>query len=477
MQRKSSRSLVRSSVLWSLGPLLGAFTLFGGLSAQDVEERFPGVSLGLLYEGRTQPTVAIAPFRATMGGVMVAERAENIVARDLRHSNRFRVVDSIPSAFSRDEVDYELWDQLGADWLVTGHVEGTGRGSILTLEVHDVIYREVRDRGRFFLPDPADSDFRMAAHIASDAVVEWVFEEPGIAASRIMFARRMEDGSQDLWVLDSDGENLQRLTRDRAGEVGYPLAMSPAWSPDGRRVAYTSYQSGLPRIYEMNLETGERKQVPTPRDGDYITPSYTPDGRELAFAVNAGRASGLFRYNIVDDCCFQAITEGRWEDISPSYSPDGRELAFNSNRLGVGAPQIYRMPGNGGQAAIVSPYVYDRPGYYTSPEWSPRGDRIAYHGRIEQRGRHHILVSELDRRRRVVQLTREGNNEDPSWAPDGRHLVYVGERNWGRGLFIVDVETGATRTLISGMRARMPAWSPSLGSRYAVEIAEDGFED
>jgi len=459
------------------GVLVALLTSAAGLVAQDVEERFPGVSLGLLYEGRTQPTVAIAPFRSVAGGDLVAERAENIIARDLRHSNRFRVLDSIPAAFSREEVDYALWDQLGADWLVTGRVEGRGADAVLVLEVHDVIYREVKDRGRFFIPEPTAPDFRMAAHIASDAVVEWVFDEPGIAASRILFARRMEDGSQDLWMVDSDGENLQRLTRDRAGEVGYPLAMSPAWSPDGRRVAYTSYQSGLPRIYEMNLETGARKQVPTPRDGDYITPTYTPDGRNLTFAINAGRSSGLFKYSIVEECCFEQLTQGRWEDISPSYSPNGREMVFNSNRLGVGAPQIYRMPASGGQPSLVSPYAFNRPGYYTSPEWSPRGDRVAYHGRIEQRGRHHILVTELDRRRRVVQLTREGNNEDPSWAPDGRHLVYVGERSWGRGLFIVDVETGATRTLISGMRARMPAWSPSLAPRYSVAAENDREQD
>jgi len=454
--------------------LVALFLLAPGVAAQDVEERFPGVSLGLLYEGRTQPVVAIQPFTVVSGDDGVAARAENIVARDLRQSNRFRVLDSIPSAFIRGgEVDYSLWDELGADWLVTGRIEGSGSGSVLTLEVHDVIYRERRDQARFPLPAAASPDFRMAAHIASDAVVQWVFDEPGIAATRILFSRRMEDGSQDLWAVDADGENLHRVTRDRPGEEGYALALSPAWSPDGRRVAYTSYQDGLPRIYEMNLETGERKRVPTPQPGDYITPEYFPDGERLIFAVNSGRQSGLFTYNLAQDCCFERVTGGRWEDISPSMAPDGRRLAFNSNRLGVGAPQIYRMElGSGAQPAIVSPYVFNRPGYYTSPEWSPRGDRVAYHGRIEQRGRHHILVSEVDRRGRVVQLTREGNNEDPSWAPDGRHLVYVGERNWGRGLFIVDVETGATRTLVSGMVARMPAWSPSLAPRFAADAQD-----
>lgn len=438
-----------------------------GVGAQDVEERFPGVSLGLLYEGRSQPTLAIQPFLGRMGGESAASRAENIVARDLRYSNRFMVMDSLPDGFVRDEVDYALWDELGATWLVTGRIEGAGSGSVLILDVHDVIYREVRQTGRFSLPDPSSPEFRMAVHTASDAAVEWITGEPGIAASRILFVRRMEDGSQDLWMVDSDGENLHRVTRERAEEEGYGLILSPTWSPDGGRVSYGSYRTGMPRIYEMNLVTGAERTVPTERTGDYITPTYHPDGDRLVFAVVGGGSSGLFSYNIAQECCFERLTEGRWEDFSPSFSPDGNRYVFNSNRLGMGTPQIYLSGSGSDRPSIVSPYVYNRPGYYTSPEWSPRGNRVAYHGRIEQRGQHQIIVSEVDQRGRVARLTREGNNEDPSWAPDGRHLVYVGERAWGRGLFIVDVETGTTRTLVSGMYVRMPAWSPSLSPRLA----------
>lgn len=441
-----------------------------GLGAQDVEERFPGVNLGLLYEGRTRPALAIQPFQGRMGGGSAASRAENIVARDLRYSNRFQMLDSIPASLVRDEVDYALWDELGATWLVTGRVEGAGSGSVLILEVHDVIYREVRDQGRFPMPDPSSPDFRMAAHLASDAVVRWITGEPGIAATRISFARRMEDGSQDLWTVDSDGENLRRLTRERAEEGGHPIVLSPAWSPDGSRVAYASYRTGLPRIYELNLDTGRERAIPTPRAGDYITPTYHPDGERLVFAVNGGGESGLYQYDLAADCCFERLTEGRWEDISPSYAPDGSRLTFNSNRLGSGAPQVYIMEeGNAGRPTIISPHLYERPGYYTSPEWSPSGDRVAFHGRIDRRGRHHILVTEVGGRN-TVQLTQDGNNEDPSWAPDGRHLVYVGERSWGYGLFVVNVETGTTRTLVSGMQVKTPSWSPSLGTR----AAEDG---
>ncbi len=429
-----------------------------GLGAQDVEERFPGVSLGLTYETRALPDLAIQPFTGRLGAEATAARAENIVARDLRYSNRFAVMDELPESMVQEEVDYAFWDQMGATWLVAGSVEGVGSSRVLVLELHDVVYREVVERDRFPLADPDTPEFRMSVHAASDAVVEWVFGEPGIAATRIVFSRRMEDGTQDLWVVDSDGENLRRLTNHQS------ISLSPAWSPEGRRVLYTSYRSGLPRIYELDLETGAEKQVPAPRTGDYFTPAYHPDGETVAFAVVGGGRSGIFTYNLVRDCCFQTLTEGRSEDISPAFSPDGSRLVFNSNRLGVGAPQIYLMSyqNSGGNARVLSPYMYERPGYYTSPDWSPLGDRIVYHGRVEQRGRHQILVSELARQNRVVQLTFDGNNEDPSWAPDGRHIVYVGSRSWGWGIFITDAVTGNTRTLVSGVRPNLPAWSPPL---------------
>ncbi len=437
--------------------LLLASALPAVVQAQDVEERFPGVSLGLTYETRVLPDIAIQPFTGRLGAEATAARAESIVGRNLRYSNRFQVMDELPDALVREEVDYALWDELGATWLLTGSVEGVGSTRVLVLELHDVVYRELAREERFPLADPDTPEFRMSVHAASDAVVEWVSGEPGIAATRIVFSRRMEDGTQDLWVVDSDGENLRRLTNHQN------ISLSPTWSPDGRRVAYVSYRTGLPRVYELELDTGIENAVPAPRTGDYITPAYHPDGETLAFAVVGGGRSGIFSYNLAQDCCFQTLTEGRWEDISPAFSPDGSRLAFNSNRLGVGAPQIYLMSYNGaGSAQVLSPYMYERPGYYTSPDWSPIGDRIAYHGRVEQRGRHQILVSELDRRNRVVQVTFDGSNEDPSWAPDGRHIVYVGSRSWGWGLFITDAVSGNTRTLVSGIRPNVPAWSPSL---------------
>ncbi|MSR23184.1 MAG: hypothetical protein EXR92_06560 [Gemmatimonadetes bacterium] len=448
--------------------LLGG--VFSSLVAQEVEDAWPGVSLGLEYETRPLPILGVQPFTAVPEAVSQASQVENIVARDLRYSDRFYVIPGIPGSLVQDEVDYALWDQLQVTWLVTGRLERAGANAVLILELHDVVYREVRERGRFSIPPPESADFRLAAHMASDAIVRWAFGNAGMAATRIIFSRPMSDGSQNLWMIDSDGEKLGPLTRYQATELGEPLTLSATWSPDGRRIAFSSYKDdGMPRIYELNLVTGAENKIPSPNPGLYITPAYHPDGELLYFAINSGSQNGIYRYDVARNCCFETVTQGRSDDLSPSFSPDGTRIVFNSDRLGVGAPQIYIMPSEGSpRPELLSPYEFQRPGYYTSPDWSPLGGRIAYHGRLERRGEHQILVQELDDRGRpglIYRHTSEGVNEDPSWAPDGRHLAYVGARSWGYGLFITDVVTGNTRTIVSGIRPNNPAWSPTLVPR------------
>ena len=175
------RSLVGAALVSVLVPVWWASPLTAQIDS------IPGVTLGLLYEAEFQPALAVQPFSGRLGGETLAPRVEAIIARDLRYSDRFEVMDSLPASLVRDEIDYQLWDQLGAVWLVSGSLEGAGSGFVLVLELHDVVYGEIREQGRFPIPDAGDDDFRMAAHVAADAIIEWIYNEPGMAASRIVF--------------------------------------------------------------------------------------------------------------------------------------------------------------------------------------------------------------------------------------------------------------------------------------------------
>lgn len=440
----------------ALVTLLGALLQVDGARAQ---ETLPGVRLGLAYENAYLPVLAIQPFTGRFGGQAAAGQVEAIVGRDLNYSDRFEMLDSLPTSLTGgdESVDYDLWDRLGAVWLLTGRLEGSGDGFILLLELHDVVYRRMESEGRFRVPDPRDPEFRMAVHRASDQVVEWVFEEPGMAASRIAFSMTRDGGqTTEIYAIDSDGENLRRLTSH--GGVGVPLSAN--WSPDGERLLYNLMPFS---ILEMDVATGETSEVTLLRDGQHLTPTYLPDGETIAFSVHGGTRSGLFTYNIRRECCLTNLSEGRWDDLSPTYSPDGKWLAFNSNRLGVATPQIYTMSADGGAPRLLSPYEYGNGGYFSAPDWSPFGDLVAFHGRVGRSGRFHILVARMNEGRRILQLTTDGNNEAPSWAPDGRHLVFRGERSWGKGLFVVDSATGRIRDLLRGVEVKVPDWSPALG--------------
>lgn len=425
-------------------------------AAQQDDHVIPGVSLGLVYEADYLRPLAVMPFFGDAAGHAAAVQAELIMGRDLRYSDRFRVLDSLPAGLAGGGVDYELWDGFGVDLVVSGQVERRGFQTQLEIELHDVVYARVLERGRFAIPPPSHEDFRMAVHRAADAVVLWATGDPGAAATRIAFSMRpdADDVTTEIFLVDSDGENLERLTRDESNTA------SPVWAPSGDRISYTSWKSGAPRIYERRLADGTERPLEPGRPGQQITPAYHPGGDRIAFALLG--APGLFEYAIGDDCCLVRFGGGRHRNYQPTYSPDGAEIAFTSNRLGVATPQIYVMPAGGGDARLLSPYRYGQGGYFTDPDWSPTSSKIAFAGRIRgRRTLHQILVADTRTGdSRLVQLTREGDNQDPSWAPDGRHIVFTAER----GVYVVDSGSGRIRLLVGvrGARAEDPDWSPRL---------------
>lgn len=423
-----------------------------------------GVRLGLVYEPGRAASIAVRPFEYEAGGGAAlqeaAREAQSIVRRDLDYSDRFEMRD-VPPSLASGPVDYDAFNDLGLVYLVTGQVALAPGGFELRLTLHDVVYGNVRETRAFPLPAVRDPGFRMAVHAASDAAVRWATGQPGMAASRIAFIRKGAGGSYELMLVDYDGENVTRLTRSDM------ILLSPAWAPDGQRIAYSLVNdAGRYQIQERDVESGDAR-VLLDRGGLSITPAYEPGGAELALAMSTEAGdTDLFRYDTRRDCCLDRVQSGRGRELSPTYSSDGGRMAFNSDRLGQ--PHIYVMPAAGGEPTLLSPFVYGEPGYYTSPDWSPTGSLVAFHGR--SRGNFQIMVADADRPGAVVQqVTADGVSEDPSWAPDGRHVVFSGSRRGGRGLYVIDTATGRVRPLVLGGDYLVPDWSPTL--LHASELA------
>ncbi len=405
------------------------------LWAQDPE----GVRLRLTYQAEYQPGMVVLPFGGPSGPV-----ATGIVRQDLDFSDRFKVSEG--AARAGEPLNLALWKERGADWVLTGEMAQRGSGLALRLVLHDAVYRQVKADQTFVLPAPGDAGFRMAVHATADEVVRWVTGTPGAAASRIAYVASGR-GSKEIYLVDSDGENVQRVTSDGS------IALSPAWSRDGRLLAYTSYRGGTPALWERNLASG-RDRLLSDRAGINITPAYSPDG-SVAFAATV---SGNTEVVSLDAAGVNPLTRGRgFDSLSPSFSPDGARIAFVSNRLGE--PQVYVMA-RGGEPRLVSEYTYGRAGYSTSPAWSPRGPWIAYHTRAG--GSHQIALVGADGNARRL-LTNQGTNEDPSWAPDGRHVVFASPNRDGGGLFVLDTVSGRIRPLVRGRGLGLPDWSPSFG--------------
>jgi TolB protein len=341
----------------------------------------------------------------------------------------------------RDYVNYRLYGALGADFSVRVIAQAEG-GIAVTL--YDVRGETVRREFPVTLPPPEDAGFRMGVHRVSDEVVRAVTGKHGVAATRFLF---LQQGR--IYRVDTDGADLRALTAAGA------RTFSPAWSPDGRRVAYAEFHPQGARLYVQDAEGGGRRAVGTTERGLNYTPAFAPDGRTLVFTRSDEGGTDVFAYDLERDCCIQRLTAGRFADnLSPTFSPDGRRIAFVSTRAGL--PQVYVMSSDGTGQELFAPFDYGVTGSSNAPEWSPDGLSVAFHRDVG--GSPQIFVMEVATRA-VRQLTSAGRNEDPTWAPDGRHLAFISDRTGNRQIWVIDLETGRVRQVTRVGEARLPAWS------------------
>jgi TolB protein len=419
-------------------------------AAQDTSQVREGVRVGVEYQPGVRPGLVVLP-----GPGLDSARA--IVRRDLDYSDRFEMIALDPAGGPRaggggaevaGAVNYGLYKTLGAEFGVELTVAAGG----VTVRLHDLNAGRVRNQQAFALPPESDPGYRLEVHRVADEVARWATGTPGVAASRLLLV----SGGR-IYRMDSDGEALTPLTP--AGQT----ALSPVWSPDGQRFAYTLLGAGRGGVLVQSLGGGASLQVPGTASGLNITPSFSPDGRLLAYAHSDETGTDVYLVNVADRCCAQRLTVGRYADnLSPTFSPDGRRLAFVSTR--AGPPQVYVMAADGTDQELLAPFDYGATGSSNAPEWSPDGANVAFHREVD--GSPQLFLVDVAGRR-VRQLTSSGRNEDPTWAPDGRHITFVSDRSGSRQLWVIDVETGRVRQLRTPGAARLPAWSRRL-SRTAV---------
>jgi TolB protein len=417
------------------------------LAAQDTSRVDQGVRIGVDYSPGVRPGLVVLP-----GPGLDSVRA--MVRRDLDYTDRFEMVtvaDLPPgsssergSAEAASGVNYQLYKSLGAEFAV----ELLESGGAVTARLHDLNDGRVQNQKAVTLPSPGNSEYRLEVHRLSDEVARWASGNPGSAATRVLFV----SGGR-VYRIDSDGEDLEPVTP--AGQT----ALSPAWSPDGQRVAFTLLGEGRGGIVVQNLSGGNSFVVSGSQTALNITPVFSPDTRMLAFAHSDERGTDIYIANVLERCCAQRLTVGRFADnLSPTFSPDGRRIAFISTR--AGPPQLYVMAADGTDQELLAPFDYGATGSTNAPEWSPDGANVVFHREVT--GSPQIFLVDVAGRR-VRQLTSSGRNEDPTWAPDGRHVAFISDRSGRRQIWIVDVETGRVRQLATPGAARLPAWSRRLG--------------
>ncbi len=422
--------------------------------AQDPErDSIPSdVRVGILYQPSFRPGIIMPPISATDDMRELADSVREIILRDFDFGDRFEVMRAGEDVPLEGPVNYNLWDQMGAVWLVIGALEGSAESPALRLSLHDVVFKLLQDVEAFELPPVGDERMRLALHRASDRVTEWATGTAGMAATRIAYVGQGSGGSE-IYVVDSDGFGRHQLSDDNS------IALSPAWAPAGDRIAYMSYKGGDPAIYEVSSNPG-RSTVLVDLPGLDMTPAYSPDGTRLAFGSNVDGRTEIFTYDLSRRCCAERTTFARYSNsLSPTFAPEGDRMAFNSDRLGQLHIFVQRIPD--GSAELVTPYIYDRSVHNAGPDWSPKGDRIAFHGWVQGQPQ---IFTVAPNGRGLRQLTQVGRNEDPSWAPDGRHIVFASTRHGYEGLWILDVVSGRLRRLVREAGARLPAWSGGLDS-------------
>ena len=397
---------------------------------------------------RGQP-IAIVPFGWTGAEAAPLDVAQ-VVEADLQRSGKFEPIgrDAIVSRPTRgSQVDYNDWRLLGAEVVVVGEITPRGPGSYeLRFEALDVFgARQIVGQ---VIPSTT-AQLRAAAHHISDVIYEAITGVRGAFSTQIAYVsfERLDSGERyRLWIADADGENAQLITESKE-----PI-LSPAWSPEGHRLAYASYENHQAVLYVQELATGARQAVSS-RSGVNSAPAWAPDGQKLAVALSETDGNVEIYVLNLGTRELKRVTNNPAIDTEPAWSRDGRSIYFTSDRSG--GPQIYVADAFGSGA----PQRLTFEGSYNArPRLSPDERQLALvHGEGAT-----YRIGVLDLKTRSLQIVTNGRlDESPSFAPNGSMIIYA-TLDHGNGVLAAVAVDGSVqqRLASSGNAVREPAWSP-----------------
>ncbi len=431
----------------ALGAFGAAITLSARHAAAQVHVDITG--------GNFQPMpIAIPEFiPITAGDVDTAHGITQIITSNLQRSGLFVPVD--PAAFiekisSLDaQPNFQSWRSINAQALIVGRFSRQPDGRFKAeFRLWDVLGGQQLGNGRQYVTTP--ENWRRLAHIISDAVYERITGEKGYFDSHIVFVD--ETGPKErrvkrLAMMDQDGANVKYLTR------GEELVLTPRFSPTGPEITYMAYGQGDPRVYLLNILSGQRETVGSFPNMSF-SPRFSPSGRSVILSLQEGSNANIFVMDLASGATTR-LTNTEAIDTAPCYSPDGSQICFESDR--GGQPQIYVMPAAGGPAQRIS----FGDGRYSTPVWSPRGDYIAF--TKQTTGSFAIGVMKPDGSGERT-LTEGFHNEGPTFAPNGRVIMFFGNQMGAPGpsLFSIDISGRNQLRVPTPSYASDPAWSPLL---------------
>src|SRR3990170_1441792 len=365
------------------------------------------LSIEITGTGAQRIPIAIAPL-AGEGALLDASGASisAIVRADLERSGLFRGLEVprlVPQPTEASSVNYAEWRSRLADALVLGSVAARPDARFeVRFRLYDVLKQSALGGVAYTL---TREQVRATAHRIADYVYEKLTGEKGVFSTRIAYVVKRGE-RYELQVADADGANEQAML------VSNEPIISPAWSPDGRKIAYVSFQYKKPIVYVQDIEVPKQRTVANFK-GSNSAPAWSPDGKRLALALTRDGNSQIYLTD-PDGSNLQRLTRSGGIDTEPFFSPDGQWLYFTSDR--GGSPQIYRMPSTGGEAQRIT----FEGGYNVSPRISPDGASLAYLTRND--GRFQVALLDLATGQRQV-LTDSDLDESPSFAPNGRQIL------------------------------------------------------